>query len=84
MVVYAPRWRGDSHKKFDAAQPFEVVRHPTTLMLPSPFVARRAAKLVKKHDCESVWFGAAAPLALLAPVVRRAGASRVIASTHGH
>ena len=84
LVVYAPRWRGDSHKKFDAAQPFEVVRHPTTLMLPSPFVARRAAKLVKKHDCESVWFGAAAPLALLAPVVRRAGASRVIASTHGH
>lgn len=84
LVVYAPRWRGDSHVRFDAEQPYEVVRHPTTLMVPTPFVARRAAQLVDKHECTSVWFGAAAPLALLAPTVRRAGARRVIASTHGH
>lgn len=84
LVVYAPRWRGDSHKKFDARQPFEVVRHPTTLMLPTPLVARRAAGLVKSYECESVWFGAAAPLAVMAPVVRRAGAENIIASTHGH
>ncbi|MET4614239.1 phosphatidylinositol alpha-1,6-mannosyltransferase [Rhodococcus sp. PvR044] len=84
LVVYAPRWRGDSHKKFDARQPFEVVRHPTTLMLPTPLVARRAAKLVRSRECDSVWFGAAAPLALLAPGLRRAGAERVVASTHGH
>ena len=31
-----------------------------------------------------MWFGAAAPLALLAPRARSAGAGRVIASTHGH
>ncbi|TQF73567.1 glycosyltransferase family 4 protein [Rhodococcus spelaei] len=84
LVVYAPRWRGDSHTKFDARQPFEVVRHPTTLMLPTPLVARRAAKLVRSRECDSVWFGAAAPLALLAPTVRRAGAERIVASTHGH
>ncbi|MDH6279628.1 glycosyltransferase family 4 protein [Prescottella agglutinans] len=84
LVVYAPRWRGDSHIRFDAEQPYEVVRHPTTLMVPTPFVARRAAKLVEKYQCDNVWFGAAAPLALLAPTVRRAGARRVIASTHGH
>ncbi|MFD4294529.1 glycosyltransferase family 4 protein [Rhodococcus sp. NPDC058505] len=84
LVVYAPRWRGDSHRRFDAAQPFEVVRHPTTLMLPTPLVARRAAKLVRAHDCDSVWFGAAAPLALLGPHLRRAGAQRIVASTHGH
>lgn len=84
LVVYAPRWRGDSHKKFDAAQPFEVVRHPTTLMLPTPVVGRRAANLVRSHDCESAWFGAAAPLAVLAPALRRAGVERVVASTHGH
>lgn len=84
LVVYAPRWRGDSHKKFDAAQPFEVVRHPTTLMLPTPMVGRRAANLVRSHDCESAWFGAAAPLAVLAPALRRAGVERVVASTHGH
>ena len=84
LVVYAPRWRGDSHIRFDAEQPYRVVRHPTTLMVPTPFVARRAAKLVREYECSNVWFGAAAPLALLAPTVRRAGADRVIASTHGH
>lgn len=84
LVVYAPRWRGDTHARFDAEQPFEVVRHPTTLMLPTPLVARRAARLVRERGCETVWFGAAAPLAVLGPHLRRAGASRVVASTHGH
>ena len=31
-----------------------------------------------------MWFGAAAPLALLAGRARRAGAHRILASTHGH
>src|SRR5699024_7075351 len=84
LMVYAPRWRGDSHLRFDAAQPYPVVRHPTTLMLPTPAVARRAARLVREHRIETVWFGAAAPLALLGPTLRRAGASRIVATTHGH
>ncbi|MFI9505508.1 glycosyltransferase family 4 protein [Nocardia sp. NPDC052566] len=84
LVVYAPRWRGDSHLKFDAKQKFQVVRHPTTLMLPTPLVIRRAARLLRSENCDTVWFGAAAPLALMAPALRRAGAERVLASTHGH
>ncbi|CAB4873226.1 glycosyltransferase family 4 protein [Rhodococcoides fascians] len=84
LVVYAPRWRGDSHVKFDAKQPFEVIRHPTTLMLPTPLVARRAARIVKTRGCDSVWFGAAAPLAVMSSHLRRAGADRIVASTHGH
>ena len=84
LVVYAPRWRGDSHRRFDAAQPFPVIRHPTTLLLPTPLVARRAARLLREYDCDAAWFGAAAPLALLAPALRRAGAATVLASTHGH
>ncbi|MVU82178.1 glycosyltransferase [Nocardia sp. ET3-3] len=84
LVVYAPRWRGDSHLEFDAEQPFQVVRHPTTLMLPTPLVARRAKKLMRDEQCDRVWFGAAAPLALMSPVLRQAGAERIIASTHGH
>ncbi|MEE2059829.1 glycosyltransferase family 4 protein [Rhodococcus artemisiae] len=84
VVVYAPRWRGDSHIRYDADQPFEVVRHPTTLMLPTPAVARRASRLLTDTGCDTVWFGAAAPLALLAPVLRSAGAERIVASTHGH
>ncbi|MFD3464285.1 glycosyltransferase family 4 protein [Nocardia fluminea] len=84
LVVYAPRWRGDSHEKFDAAQEFRVVRHPTTLMLPTPAVIKRASALLREHACDTVWFGAAAPLAAMAPMLRRAGAERILASTHGH
>ncbi|RDI49891.1 glycosyltransferase family 4 protein [Nocardia mexicana] len=84
LVVYAPRWKGDSHQRFDAEQPFQVVRHPTTLMLPTPLVLRRAAKLLRDERCDTVWFGAAAPLALMSPLLRRAGARRIVASTHGH
>lgn len=84
LVVYAPRWRGDSHTEFDAEQKYQVVRHPTTLMLPTPAVLRRARKLLRAERCDTVWFGAAAPLALLSPMLRRMGAERILASTHGH
>ena len=82
VVVYAPRWDGAAD--FDARQSFPVIRHPTSLMLPVPSVARRAARLLREHGCETVLFGAAAPLGLLAPSLRRAGARRVVAITHGH
>ncbi|MTD17365.1 glycosyltransferase [Nakamurella sp. YIM 132087] len=82
LVVYAPAWDGAA--EFDAAQPFRVVRHPTSLMLPVPTVARRARALVQEHRLDAVWFGAAAPLALLTPALRRAGVRRAVASTHGH
>ncbi|HEX5408112.1 MAG TPA: glycosyltransferase family 4 protein, partial [Pseudonocardiaceae bacterium] len=86
LVVYAPAWRqgSDQHPEFDARQPFPVYRHPTSLMLPTPDVARRAAEILRTERCEAVWFGASAPLALLTPQLRRAGAIRVLASTHGH
>lgn len=82
VVVYAPAWRGDA--AFDAAQRFPVVRHPTSLMLPLPTVLRRVRAVARDAGCTAVWFGAAAPLALLTPQLRAAGAHRVVASTHGH
>lgn len=82
LVVYAPAWRGA--EAFDAAQPFEVVRHPGSLVLPVPDVARRITGLLRSRGCEGVWFGASAPLGLLAPSLRRAGAQHVLACTHGH
>ncbi|ASR34926.1 alpha-(1-2)-phosphatidylinositol mannosyltransferase [Prauserella marina] len=86
LVVYAPAWERESgsHREFDATVPFEVVRHPTSLMLPTPDVLRRAKELVRSRGCDAVWFGAAAPLALLGEPLRAAGASRVVACTHGH
>jgi len=82
VVVYAPAWAGSA--EFDARQPFTVVRHPTSLMLPVPSVARRASAILTEHGCDTVLFGAAAPLGLLAPALRRAGARRIVALTHGH
>ena len=82
VVVYAPTWDGAA--AFDARQGFGVVRHPRSLMLPVPDVRRRAARLLTEHDCDTVLFGAAAPLGLLAPHLRRAGADRIAALTHGH
>jgi phosphatidyl-myo-inositol dimannoside synthase len=82
VVVYAPRWDGAA--EFDAQQPFPVIRHPTSLMLPVPSVSRRAAALARKHGCDTVLFGAAAPLGLITPALRRAGVTRVVALTHGH
>jgi phosphatidyl-myo-inositol dimannoside synthase len=82
VVVYAPAWTGAV--EFDARQPFPVVRHRTSLMLPVPSVARQARAILTEHGCDTVLFGAAAPLGLLAPALRRAGARRIVALTHGH
>jgi len=82
LAVYAPAWEGAA--AFDAGLGYPVHRHPTSLMLPVPGVARRAAALVREHGATTVWFGAAAPLALLGPHLRGAGVERVVASTHGH
>jgi phosphatidyl-myo-inositol dimannoside synthase len=82
VVVYAPAWPGAA--EFDARQPFPVVRHPGSLMLPVPSVGARACALLAEYGCDSVLFGAAAPLGLLAPRLRKAGAERIVGLTHGH
>ncbi len=83
LVVYASRWGG--WEKFDADQPFPVIREDTSVLLPTPSVARRAVQIAQRYDCDRVWFGAAAPLGLLATGLReRAGIRRVVALTHGH
>lgn len=83
IVVYASTHPGAD--KFDAEQPFEVVREATGMLLPTPAVARRAARLAVEYGCDTLWFGAAAPLGLLAPGLRRrAGIERAVALTHGH
>lgn len=85
LTVYAPKWKGaPDYDAVAAATGYEVVRHPGTLMLPEPTVALRMRTLIAERGIDTVWFGAAAPLALMAPLARAAGARRVIASTHGH
>ena len=82
VTVYAPSW--DGAVAFDSRQPFPVIRHPTSLMLPVPSVGRRGGRILHEYSCDTVLFGAAAPLGLLASSLRRAGARRIVALTHGH
>jgi phosphatidylinositol alpha-1,6-mannosyltransferase len=82
VVVFASDYPGS--RTFDADLPFPVVRHPTRMMLPTPLAARRALALRRDYGAEAVWFGAAAPLGLLAAALRRGGAERIVATTHGH
>ena len=82
LVVYASYYPGAA--EFDAAQPFPVLRHPSGLLVPTPAARRRVVAALREYECTGVWFGAAAPLGLLAPALRAAGARHVLAMTHGH
>ncbi|MDT0444077.1 glycosyltransferase family 4 protein [Streptomyces johnsoniae] len=89
LVVYASTWGRDGEEaravaEFDAEQPFPVVRDHATTLLPTRRATRRATALLRAHGCTAVWFGAAAPLGLMAPALRAAGAERLVATTHGH
>ena len=82
VVVYTASMPGDS--AYDATLPFPVYRDPSSTLLPTRAVGRRAAQVMLKHGCDRVVFGSSVPLGLLAPTLRRAGAQRIVALTHGH
>jgi phosphatidylinositol alpha-1,6-mannosyltransferase len=82
VVVYTASMPGD--REYDATRPFPVHRDPSGTLLPTPAVARRVEKVMRDFECDRVVFGASAPLGLLAPRLRRAGARRMVALSHGH
>lgn len=82
VVVYAANHR--DAPAFDAQQPFPVIRHSSGTLLPTPAARDRISAVLREQGCTAVWFGASAPLGLLAPALRAAGAGRLVASTHGH
>jgi phosphatidyl-myo-inositol dimannoside synthase len=81
VVVYASGAAGAAVS--DRDRPFPVVRDGP-LLLPTPRRAGRAVALLREFGTTRVIFGAAAPLGLLAPTLRRAGASQIVGLTHGH
>ena len=84
IVVFASTQDKEQAEKFDAQVGYTVVRWRRKIMLPTPATARKMIQLIKQHKIDTVWFAAAAPLAVMAPQARKAGATRVVASTHGH
>ncbi len=82
VVVYTASMPGD--REYDAGLPFPVYRDPASMLLPTPAVGRRVVEVMRRHGCDRVVFGASAPLGLLGRRLRRAGANRIVALTHGH
>jgi phosphatidylinositol alpha-1,6-mannosyltransferase len=82
VVVYTASMPGAA--AYDAGLPFPVLRDPAGTLLPTPALRRRIVAALHRHECDRVLFGASMPLGLLGPAVRRAGAARVVALTHGH
>ena len=62
----------------------QVIRDRSKILIPSVRVAKRAKEIAQSHNVEVLVFGAAAPLALMAPRLRKAGIKKIIALTHGH
>ena len=77
VTLLAPAYPGDS--AFDAAQSFEVVRHPTRIYWPTPAIRRRVAGLARSRRADAVAFGAVLPMNLVASGID----VPVIVHTHG-
>lgn len=84
VVLASSRAPEEKLRAYDESLPYRVYRMRDSVLLPLPHVARRAAQIIRTERIDTVWFGAAAPLGLLADACRRAGATRIVATTHGH
>ena len=83
LTVLASSYPGD--RDYDRTLPYQVVRFPRRILLPTPGLLSAIVQLVETENIDTVWFGAAAPLAVLArPLRRRCPQLKLVASTHGH
>ena len=86
LVIYTSSQKG--HAPFDT-QLLEkfgatVIRDRAKILLPTPRITRKAVRILKQYKIQNVWFGAAAPLGLMASQLRNGGASNIVALSHGH
>lgn len=56
---------------FDATHPYRVVRHPRSILLPTPALLRSAQRLIAEHDLRLVQLGQTLPNGLLGPALTR-------------
>lgn len=86
VVVYTSAEPGQSAFDADWYEKFGVIVHRdrSKVMLPTLRVIKNIKRVMNEHQSTHIWFGSSAPLALMAPVLRKAGAKKIIALTHGH
>ena len=86
LVIYTSMQKGSAPFDAQLLEKFgaTVIRDRAKMLLPTPRINRKAASILKQYQIKNVWFGAAAPLALMAKQLRKAGASNIVALSHGH
>ena len=86
IVIYTSSQEGDKEFDLKLAKQYGVVvvRDRAKVLLPTPRVNRSVARVMKSYKSEYIWFGAAAPLGWMSGYLRRNGAKRIVALTHGH
>ena len=62
----------------------EVIRDRSKILLPTPRVIQSVKKVIARDSIKQVFFGAVAPLAVMARSLRRKGVVNIVALTHGH
>ena len=86
LIVYTSSQKGDKEFDKQLLEKFGtvVIRDRAKILLPTPRVTRRAVKILEQSGAKNLWFGAAAPLGLMAGTLRAAGATNILALSHGH
>lgn len=86
IVIYTAAQEGSA--EFDAALTAQsgaiILRDKRSILIPTPAINRRVRAVMRHFESEVIWFGAAMPLAWMSALLKRGGARRVIALTHGH
>ena len=86
VIVYTSSQENSAPFDKDWLEKFgvRVIRDKSKVLLPSFRVGRAVRQLLRAESITTVFFGAAAPLGLLSQGLRRAGATKIVALTHGH
>jgi phosphatidylinositol alpha-1,6-mannosyltransferase len=61
-----------------------VIRDRSKILLPTPRVSSAIKKVITTENLQVIFFGAAAPLAIMAGRFRKVGVQKIVALTHGH
>ena len=86
IVIYTASQRDSElfDKQLSMRTGVKIIRDKSSILIPSPWVNRRVCAAMREYQSEIIWFGAAMPLAWMSALLKRNGAKRIIAITHGH
>jgi phosphatidyl-myo-inositol dimannoside synthase len=86
IAIFTSSQEGDQafDQKMEGKFGVKIYRDRAKVLLPTPRVVGEVKRVMRIHNSQIIWFGAAAPLALMAANLRKAGAGRIVSLTHGH